>query len=702
MGVVRYPARERRPERETMNRITALSIISACSLLSASCTTGVPRLEAPPNAPQTVSVTLPLLVPLEELFDNPAMQWGGISPDGRWLSYMKAYHGKLNVYIRPAGNAGTMPERAVTRDTVRPIPIYWWSADGRRILYLQDKGGDEAYHLFAVDVSDTSAQARDLTPFRNIEVEVLAIPPRTPDTLLITLNKRDPSLADAYRLDLRTGALELAAENPGTFLGYAADGANQVRVAYAVDSLGRYGLYARDSERAAWRLVRQYPVEDKITPVRFHPDGRRLYMLSNQGVDLSRLVLVDLAAGEESVVHTDPQQEVDIHSALFDDATGELLLTKYVGDTARFYPHTADLRQLLSRVWRAGDGAVELGSATRDRGRWVVTRNSPTKSAVTYLYEGASGRLEEFYRPRPWLDRYTFADMRPITFRARDGLIIHGYLTVPPGVTPRGLPLVLLVHGGPWERDTWQFQSEVQLLANRGYAVLQVNYRGSTGYGKRFARAAKKEFGRAMHTDLLDGVQWAVESDVVDPARVAIMGGSYGGYAALVGLTFTPDAFKCVVDYAGTSNLVTLLESFPPSWRPFLPRSWYPFVGDPRNPADREDMLSRSPLLRADSAKVPLLIFQGANDPRVTQTQADQMARALHARGVPVTYLLASNEGHGFGQAETGLAVNRATELFLGKCLGGRVQDTVSPNTEAALRAMRVDLDTLRATKPAQ
>lgn len=681
-----------------MNRLIALGIAGACSLLSAACTSGGVRAGAPPqSAPPATSVALPPLIPLEALFDNPAMQWGGISPDGRWLSYLKPYRGKLNVYVRATGAAGAA-ERAVTRDTVRAIPTYWWSADGRRILYLQDKGGDENYHLFAVDVADSSARARDLTPFRNIEVEVLAIPPRTPDTLLVTLNKRDPSLADAYRLDLATGALELAAENPGTFLGYAADGANQVRVAYAVDSLGRYGLFARDSERAPWRLVRRYPVEDKITPVRFHSDGRRLYMLSNHGVDLSRLVLADLAAGEETVVDGDPQREVDIHSALFDDATGELLLTQYVGDTGRFYAHTADLRQLLARVWRSGPGAVELGSATRDRGRWVVTRHSPTASAVTYLYDAASGRLEEFYRPRPWLERYTFAGMRPVTYRARDGLTIHGYLTVPSGVAARGLPLVLLVHGGPWDRDRWQFQSDVQLLANRGYAVLQVNYRGSTGYGKRFARAAKKEFGRAMHADLLDGVHWAVESGVADPARVAIMGGSYGGYAALVGLTFTPDAFKCVVDYAGTSNLVTLLESFPPSWRPFLPRSWYPFVGDPRNPADRADMLSRSPLLRVDSAKAPLLIFQGANDPRVTQPQADRIAQALHARGTPVTYLLASNEGHGFGQAETGLAVNRATELFLAQCLGGRVQDSVSAATETALRAMRVDLDTLRAS----
>jgi dipeptidyl aminopeptidase/acylaminoacyl peptidase len=271
-------------------------------------------------------------------------------------------------------------------------------------------------------------------------------------------------------------------------------------------------------------------------------------------------------------------------------------------------------------------------------------------------------------------------------------------VTLPPGLPAHGLSLVVLVHGGPWgDRDKWEFQSDVQMLANRGYAVLQVNYRGTTGLGKRFARGAKKQFGRAMHTDLLDGIDYLAHQGIIDTSRVAIMGGSYGGYATLVGLTFTPERFACAVDYAGTSNLVTLLESFPPSWGPFLPRSWYPFVGDPRNPADRADMLARSPLFRADSARSPLLIFQGANDPRVTKPQADAIALALHRRKIPVTYLLASNEGHGFGEAETSLAVNRATEQFLGKCLGGRVQRSVSPRVEAALKAMLVNVDTLKA-----
>jgi dipeptidyl aminopeptidase/acylaminoacyl peptidase len=637
--------------------------------------------------------SLPRLIPIEALYESPATQWGGISPDGRWLSYLKSWRGHQNVFVRRVGSS---QERPVTRDSVRSIPTYWWPGDGKRILWLQDRGGDENYHLFAADIADTTGRVRDLTPFKNVEVEVLALPSTMPGTAIITLNRRDPTLADAYRVDLATGALESAAQNPGTFLGYVADRRGQVRAAYAVDSAGHYQLFARDAENAAWRMVRSYAVEEKITPIRFASDGS-LYMTSNQGTNLTRLVLADLSTGREVVVDSDPLGQVDIDQILFDDATGELLMTRYVGDTARLYPKTADMKQLVSATRRAGGGVVEIGGGTSDRSQWVVTLNTPTRPAVTYLYSRRRGALEKFYDPRPGLRAYRFAEMKPVSFTARDGLRVGGYVTLPPGRAPRALPLVLLVHGGPWgDRDTWEFQSDVQLLANRGYAVLQVNYRGTTGLGKSFARAARKQFGGAMHSDLLDGVAYLAKRGMIDSSRVAIMGGSYGGYATLVGVTFTPERFACGVDYAGTSNLVTLLESFPPSWRPFLPRSWYPFVGDPRNPDDRADMLARSPLFRADSARAPLLIFQGANDPRVTKAQADQIAVALNRRHIPVTYLLAAQEGHGFGESETALAVTRATEQFLGACLGGRVQPRVRPEVSEALAAMRVNVDTLR------
>ena len=675
------------------NSVRVLGALIPAAILSASAP--MARGPAPAGALAVNHAdSLPPLIPIEALFEAPEIQWGGISPDGRWLSYMKPWRGRLNVFVRAVGSNA---ERNVTRDSVRSIPSYWWSADGKRLLWIQDRAGDENYHLYVAGISDTSARPLDLTPFKNVEVEVLSLPHQTPEIAIITMNRRDPTLADAYRVNLGTGALDLAATNPGTFLGYVADLENKVRVAYAVDSAGEYQLWARSSEGAGWRMVKKYAVEDRIVPLRFARDGR-VYMISNEGSDLNRLVLVDLNTGNETVVDSDPLGQVDLGQAFFDDATGQLLMTRYIGDTARLYPKTPEMRDLLVATRKAGGGVVEMGSGTTDGSKWVVTLHTPTRPAITYIYTKESGRLEKFYEPRPGLGRYRFAEMTPIAYTARDGLRVTGYVTLPPGLPPRNLPLVVLVHGGPWgDRDNWEFQSDVQMLANRGYAVLQVNYRGTTGLGKRFARGAKKEFGRAMHTDLLDGVDHLARKGMVDTSRIAIMGGSYGGYASLVGLTFTPGRFACAVDYAGTSNLVTLLESFPPSWQPFLPRSWYPFVGDPRNPADRADMLARSPLLRADSARSPLLIFQGANDPRVTKPQADQMALALHRRKIPVTYLLASNEGHSFGEAETSLAVNRATEQFLGKCLGGRVQPVVSPRVDAALKAMLVNVDTLRA-----
>ena len=636
--------------------------------------------------------SLPPLIPIEALYESPLIQWGGISPDGRWLSYIKPWHGHMNVFVRPVGS---QKERAITRDSVRSISSYWWSADGKRILWIQDRGGDENYHLYVANINDTSSRVLDLTPFKNVEVELLSLPPRTPDIVILTMNNRNPELADAYRVNLATGALELAATNPGNFVGYTADLRNQVRAATAIDSAGHYSLWARDSERTAWRMVKSYPVEDRISPRGFSSDGR-LYAISNEGSDLGRVVLIDLVSGRETVVDSDPLGQSDIYQALFDDLTGELLMTSYIGDTARLYAKTPDMQRLLDATRRAGGGVVEMGNGTLDRSRWVVTLHTPTRPAVTYIYSKSTGRLEKFYASRPWLAKYQFAPMKPLAFTARDGTPLSGYITLPLGKTPRNLPLVVLVHGGPWgDRDKWEFRSDVQMLANRGYAVLNVNYRGTTGLGKRFARGAKKQFAGAMHTDLLDGVEYLSKLGLIDTARVAIMGGSYGGYATLVGLTFTPDKFACGVDYAGTSNLVTLLESFPPSWKPFLPRSWYPFVGDPRDSADRSDMIARSPLFRADSARAPLLIFQGANDPRVTKTQADQIATAWRRRGIPVTYLLASNEGHGFGEAITALAVNRATEQFLGNCLGGRVEATVSPAVEAAVKGMLVDVMSL-------
>ncbi len=629
------------------------------------------------------------LIPLGALFSAPVAVDDVISPNGTMLAWLAPWRGRLNIHVRDVQGSGS---RRLTADSVRSIASFWWSVDGKRLIYLQDRGGNEQFHLFVRHVAGR-APARDLTPFKGVEVELVSLPSEAPDVAIVTLNQRDPRLADAYRLNLVTGALDLAAQNPGSFLGYVADARGLVTVAHALDSLGRYSLHARASERDPWRMVRQYAVEDRIAPLRLSADGTQLYMVSNAESDLSRLVRVDLQRGSEVVVQTDPLAGADIETPVFGGPDNALLFSAFQTDTLRLYPQTVATRRALALARaHTGGGTLLPTSVSRDGNIWVFAQSAPHHSPRTWLVRLQPASVRLLHRLRPALDSYQLARTRPVAFAARDGLRLHGYITEPPGTSVGRVPLVVLVHGGPWARDVWEYQSDVQMLANRGYAVLQVNFRGSTGFGKAFARAAQHEFAGRMHSDLLDGVQWAVTSGIADAQRVAIMGGSYGGYAALVGLTFTPRAFVCAIDYAGPSNLVTLMESFPPSWQPFLPRNWYPFVGDPRDSASRADLERRSPLFRADSAIAPLLIFQGANDPRVTTAQSNAIAVALHRRGVAVTYLLSGTEGHSFGEAETAMAVNRATEEFLGRCLGGRVQARVPSRLERVLRGLTVDV----------
>jgi len=434
--------------------------------------------------------------------------------------------------------------------------------------------------------------------------------------------------------------------------------------------------------------------------LRIHPDGRHLYVLSNHGeTDLSRLVSLDLETGQERVVHEDPERTAEPPEeagVLFGQATDSVLWVAYDADTVRIYPQAPGIATDLARIRGLHAGTPVVTSMTRDEQRWVVQFDSPTDPRATYLYDRRTGKGEFLFRPRPWLKPAELADVKPIAFPARDQLTIHGYLTTPKGVPARGLPLVLLVHGGPWARDDWGYDPEAQLFANRGYAVLQVNYRGSTGYGKRFLNAAVKQFAGAMHTDLIDGIEWAVKQGIADREKMCVYGGSYGGYATLVSVTFTPSVFTCAVDYVGPSSLITLVESFPPYWRPFLEGSWYRFVGDPSKPDDRKDMWARSPLSRVDSIRTPLLIVQGANDPRVTKRESDQLAIALRKRGVAVQYLVAGNEGHGFANPDNRLVLYHTMDQFFARYLGGRSQTPVPGNVESRARTMTVQPDTLK------
>ena len=638
---------------------------------------------------------MPAIIPVQHFFDNPEIAGAQISPDGQWLSYLKAYQDKLNVFVR---RVDSDEEIQVTADTVRPVTGYFWAISGDKLLYVQDKGGNENFHVYAVPVDGTpTPEARDLTPYEGARAIIFAVPEDSPDQILIGLNQRNPQVFDAHWLDLETGELRMVAENPGRHGAYILDTDLKVRVAVGQNMTGGSDIFARETEESEWQLVASYPADENINPIRVHPDNQRLYMSSDAGdVDLARLVLLNLATGEVEEVESDPEGEVDFGQAVFSEVTDELIATVYVADTVRIYPHDEEWGRDLAAVRELHAGAPGIGSSTLDERKMIVSFNDPTDPGATYLFDRDTGDGEFLFRPRPVLEGAGLADMQPVSYAARDGMTIHGYLSTPRGVEASNLPLILVVHGGPWARDNWGYQPEVQLLANRGYAVLQINYRGSTGYGKAFLNAAVKEWAGAMHTDLVDGVQWAVDQGIADPERVGIYGGSYGGYATLVGLTLTPEVFACGLDYVGPSSLVTLINSFPAYWRPFLEGTFYRHVGNPENLDDIEHMQARSPLNFVDQIEDPLLIVQGANDPRVTQRESDQMAIALRDRGVPVQYLLAENEGHGFANADNRMALYRSMETFFGECLGGRVDPSVSPEIQAQIEKLTVDVEALQ------
>ncbi len=637
---------------------------------------------------------LPEVIPVSAFFDNPEIAGPQISPDGQWLSYLKAYRGKLNVFVRPIGSED---ETQITADTLRPIRQYFWSVDGSKILYAQDRGGNENFHVYAAPVDGTpTPEARDLTPFEDARAVIFAVPDEAPERILVGLNRRNPQVFDPYWLDLASGDLSMVAENPGRHSNYLLDHNLKLRVATGQNMQGGTDIFARPDEQSEWHLVASYPADENVSAIRFNKDDRRLYISTDDGdADLSRLALMDLETGDVETVESDPEGAVDFGGAVFSEITDELIATVYVADTVRYYFKDSEWAEDFQKVRALHDGSPGLTSTTLDERELVVTFDDPQDPGATYLFDRDSGEGQFLFRPRPGLEDYRLAGMRPVSFQARDGLTIHGYLSTPPGVAAENLPMVLLVHGGPWARDTWGYQPEAQLLANRGYAVLQVNYRGSTGYGKAFLNAAVHEWAGAMHNDLVDGVQWAIDQGIADPARVGIYGGSYGGYATLVGLTFTPEVFACGLDYVGPSSLITLINSFPAYWRPFLEGTFYRHVGDPSNVDDIEDMQSRSPLNFVDRIEDPIMIVQGANDPRVTKRESDQMAVALRDRGIPVTYLLAPNEGHGFANADNRMALYRSMEVFFGQCLGGRVDPNPDPAIQAQIDQLTVDVSSL-------
>jgi dipeptidyl aminopeptidase/acylaminoacyl peptidase len=605
------------------------------------------------------------LVPRTVLFGNPERTSPRISPDGSRLAWLAPEEGVLNVWV---GTVGGDEARAVTRDRDRGIRSFLWAHDRRHLLYVQDTGGDENWRLYAVDLE--TGDIRDLTPFDDVQARVEDIDKRFPDHVLVGLNRDNPQLHDVYRLDLRTAELELVATNPG-FVGMLADAEWRIRAGVAPTPDGGFAVMVRDTEGDEWRPLLEVGQEDALTtePLAFTADGAGLWAVSSVGANSGRLVRIDLATGHSEVLAEDPTY--DVTSVRLHPDTREPQVVVFLKDRAEYRVLDPAVADDVEALLGLSPGDPVLAGHDDDDHTWLVAYTNDDGPVRYYAWDRRAAKATFLFEHQPALSRYTLARMEPFSFAARDGLTIHGYATFPPGLPPRGLPTVLDVHGGPWARDTWGYNPEAQWLANRGYLCVQVNYRGSTGYGKAFVNAGNKEWGARMHDDLVDAVEHVVAKGWADRDRVAIYGGSYGGYAALVGATFTPDVFRCAVDIVGPSNLKTLIESVPPYWAPVIAQ-FHTRVG---NPETEEDFLwSRSPLSRAEQIRIPLLIAQGANDPRVKQAEAEQIVAALTEAGIDHEYLLYPDEGHGFAKPENRLSFYAAAERFLARHLGGRAE----------------------------
>ncbi|HMF18202.1 MAG TPA: S9 family peptidase [Gemmataceae bacterium] len=618
----------------------------------------------------TAAAELPPLIPRAVLFGNPEKASPQISPDGKYLAYIAPDAKDVQqVWVRTIGKDD---DRALTDDKKRGIRTYVWTFDGEQLIYLQDSDGDENYHLTAVNLK--TGIIRDLTPFQGIRAEIIDLDAKYPKEILVGMNLKNRAKFDVYRINLANGAVEFDTANPGNVMVWTADADFKIRAAIGTTPDGGSDLLYRPAPDAKWEKLRHWDSEEEGSPLSFSKDNKTLYVTANHDANALRLLAIDLDSKKETVLAEDKNYDVrnvmvhpekrSVQAVFFNkDKVERKILDKSI---------EADFK-VLDKLRK---GQLSLVSRDQADKTWLASFSNDDGPTYYYTYDRAKKKGTLLFSHQPKLEGLSLATMKPISLKARDGLVLHGYLTLPVGVPAKNLPTVLLVHGGPWARDSWGYNSTVQWLANRGYAVLQINYRGSTGYGKKFLNAGNKEWAGKMHTDLIDGVNWLVKQGIADPKKIAIMGGSYGGYATLVGLTFTPDVFACGVDIVGPSNLVTLLNTIPPYWAP-VKAMFGKRVGDL---ATEEDMLKdRSPFFFADKIKVPLLIGQGANDPRVKQAESDQIVKAMRKAGKPVEYIIYTDEGHGFVRPENRLHFFARAEAFLARHMGGRAEsaDTV-------------------------
>ncbi len=600
-------------------------------------------------------------IPLQDFFRNPEQSAFKISPDGDFISFMAPYKNRMNLYVKQI--AQNSEAKRLTSEEDRGIAGYIW-INNETLLFLKDFNGDENYHLYGVTV--TGEELGDFTPFEGVKVEIINRLSYIDNEILIGLNKRNPQLYDVYRLNVQTSQLDLVAENPGNISTWVADHEGKIRVALTTDGVNT-SLLCRATESDPFTTVLTTSFKDKLIPKFFTANNQHLYAISDLGRDKAAVVRINPETGEE-LEELFSHPEVDITGLTYSKKRKQLTYAYYVTWKQQVHCFEEEDKRILQQIASLLDGEKDyfIISKNKAEDRFLVRTFSDRSSGSYYLYDVKTDSLTHLADLTPWLKEDELAEMKPVSYQSRDGLTIHAYLSLPVGVVPEKLPVVVNPHGGPWHRDTWTCNPEVQFLTNRGYAVLQMNFRGSTGYGKKFVEAAYKEWGKAMQNDITDGVEWLIAEGIADPKRIAIYGASYGGYATLAGLTFTPDLYACGIDYVGVSNLFTFLESIPPYWQPFL-EMMYEMVGHPE--ADKAELHATSPVFHVDKIKVPLFVAQGATDPRVKKAESDQIVQALRDRGVEVSYMVKENEGHGFANQENRFEFYHAMEAFLAEHL---------------------------------
>jgi dipeptidyl aminopeptidase/acylaminoacyl peptidase len=684
----------RRPAaRRVQLPLAAWLLLSALAFLTAS---------APSARAQNGS--MPPLIDRQLFFGDPEISGAQISPDGQFISFIKPFKGTRNIWVKRASDPFSAA-KPITNDTKRPIPGYFWTWDSRYILFTQDQGGNENFNVYAVNPAEQPAagqdvpQARNLTDAKNVRATIYDVPRDEPDIMYVGLNDRDPAWHDLYRVKISTAERTLVRQNTERISGWTFDNKGQLRLATRAADNGDTEIMRVDEK--GFTKVYTCNVFESCAPQRFTKDNQRVYMITNKGdgSDLIALTIFDPATGKEEMFEADPLKRVDFGGARFSDVTDELLYTVYTDEKRRIYwkdkGYESDYKLLQSKL---PGRQINFNSSTKDERVYLISANGDTEPGEVYLFDRNSKKLTLQYQLRDKLPRPALAEMKPITYKSSDGMEIPAYLTLPKGVAAKNLPLLVIPHGGPWGRDTWGYNSIAQFFANRGYAVLMPNFRASTGYGKRFINAGNNEWGQKMQDDLTWGVKHLVSQGVADPKRIGILGGSYGGYATLAGVTFTPDLYAAAVSIVGPSNLITLLNSIPPYWES-IRMVFNKRMGDPKTAEGRAQLERQSPLNSASKIKTPLMVIQGKNDPRVNKAESDQIVVALRDRGFPVEYIVAPDEGHGFQRPVNNMAMFAASEKFLAKYLGGRYQEEMTQEVAQRLKEITVDVKSVEMPK---